>query len=563
MRKKCNNLLFCSICALLCTSCNLNFFPSDELNSELLLNDESGIEYLMDGCYAMLKDEVEYIGYSSGNSYVKHYFQMAEGPSDNTNLSGKTTSAIYQATTYMMTDNLKNVGTFWMVAYKVIYMTNTVIESTPVGSNDQLLGEAYFLRGMMHFHLVTFFSRAFCYGTDNLGIPIMTSTTSEVKRAPVGEVYAQIEQDLVQAADLMGESRGNNGYPSHDAALGLLSRLYLYMGRNDEVIATVNRMTGGATATNKLIGIEEFTQTFANARTSQEVLFCVAHETIEDRGQASIGSMYNGDGGGWGEIYPSDPLLNLYERYPTDVRYASFIIPQLQDKADPTERMVYFPDPTGEDTTAARLNLYFTLKQVGTDYTFDDNGKTYTVQQRLVNGEYTEYYVLYPNNKGQLTECAARILPKMLMRFGFPKYFSTKFSYQSGRPQLSSPIFLRWGEVILNRAEAYAKLGQNEQALADVNAIRTRAGIPAEGLFSLSDMHGYKSVEDIVADERRMELAFEGHRFFDVFRNRQDMDRRFPGQQPWTIIQHDDPKIQFPIPNAEWTVSGIEQNPGY
>ena len=76
-------------------------------------------------------------------------------------------------------------------------------------------------------------------------------------------------------------------------------------------------------------------------------------------------------------------------------------------------------------------------------------------------------------------------------------------------------------------------------------------------------MHGYTSVEDIVADERRMELAFEGHRFFDVFRNRHDLDRRYPGSQPWTVISHDDPRIQFPIPNAEWTVSHIEQNPGY
>ena len=97
--------------ALLLASCSLDFYPSDELNADMLLSDESGAEYIMDGCYALLKDEVEFIGYSSGNSYVKHFFQMAEAPADNTNLSGKTTSAVYQATTYMMTDNLKNVGT--------------------------------------------------------------------------------------------------------------------------------------------------------------------------------------------------------------------------------------------------------------------------------------------------------------------------------------------------------------------------------------------------------------------------------------------------------------------
>ena len=479
---------------LLLASCSLNFFPSDELNADMLLSNEAGAEYIMDGCYALLKDEVTYIGYSSGNSYVKHFFQMAEAPSDNTNLSGKTTSAIYQATTYMMTDNLKNVGTMWMVAYKIIYMTNTVIESTPEGSNDQLLGEAYFMRGMLHFHLVTFFAKAYCYGTDNLGVPLMTSTASKSQRASVGAVYDQIERDLKKAASLLGTSRGDNGYPCRNAALGLLSRLYLYMGRNEDVVSTVNTMLGDKPANSVLISGADFTRTFADARTSKEVLFCVAHELTDNRGQGSIGSMYNGDGGGWGEIYPSDPLLNLYERYPTDVRYASFIQPQLQEGADPAERLVYFPDPTGDNPTEGRLCLSFSVTATADGYAFKDGDKTYIVKPHIVNGEYTEYRVQYPDKNGQLTDCAARILPPMKMRFGYPKYFSSKFSYQDGEPQLSSPVFVRWGEVILNRAEAYAKLGETEKALTDVNAIRSRAGIPAEGLFSATTMHGYTSV---------------------------------------------------------------------
>jgi hypothetical protein len=51
---------------------------------------------------------------------------------------------------------------------------------------------------------------------------------------------------------------------------------------------------------------------------------------------------------------------------------------------------------------------------------------------------------------------------------------------------------------------------------------------------------------------------------FDVYRNKQNMDRRFAGAQPFKIIEWDkEPHIQYPIPNNEWTVSGIEQNPGY
>jgi hypothetical protein len=70
-------------------------------------------------------------------------------------------------------------------------------------------------------------------------------------------------------------------------------------------------------------------------------------------------------------------------------------------------------------------------------------------------------------------------------------------------------------------------------------------------------------VLDVVLDERRMELAFEGHRMFDVYRNKRDMDRRFGGVQTWEVVKWDDPRIQYPIPYGETSVSGIPQNPGY
>ena len=144
-----------------------------------------------------------------------------------------------------------------------------------------------------------------------------------------------------------------------------------------------------------------------------------------------------------------------------------------------------------------------------------------------------------------------------------PIYYVSKFSYQDGDPMLSSPVISRWGEVILNRAEAYARLGQDAKALEDVNVIRTRAGIPAEGMFAAGNMHGYTSALDVVLDERRLELAFEGHRLFDLIRNKKQVNREFPGAQPWEIVEPTDDRFQYPIPNNEWTVSGIEQNPGY
>ena len=142
----------------------------------------------------------------------------------------------------------------------------------------------------------------------------------------------------------------------------------------------------------------------------------------------------------------------------------------------------------------------------------------------------------------------------------YMRYYNTKFSYQDGMAMMTSPVFLRWGEVVLNRAEAEAKLGQDAKALEDVNIIRTRAGIPALTSGDVSSL-GYKNMLELVLDERRMELCFEGHRFFDVFRNNLPMDRRYVGYHTWEIIQPNDPRIALLISQDEINSAGIPQNP--
>lgn len=553
------------------SSCNLDTFPSDELNSDLLLQDAKGAEYIMDGCYAVLKDEVDFLGYASGNCYVRHYFQLSEFPADNICLSAHTTDPLYEATAYMMTDGLKNVGTLWMVAYKVIYMTNTVIETLDPSKpeNNQLLGEAYFMRGLMHLHMVTLYAQPYSYGRDNLGVPLRLTTSSEgIVRNPVGDVYDQIVADLRKAADLMSSKprvAGNAGYPCKEAALGVLSRVYLYMEDYDKCIAAVDEALNGAAPDSKLEPTATFKDYFANAKSSKETLFCIVHETSDDRGQSSIGSMYLKDGIGWGEIYPSDPLMYIYERNPEDVRM-SYILPQYSGK---TGKKVYVTVPASEGNPEAPHIKYVTnlIDDGAGNYTFKgSDNNTYPIEKRMVNGEREAdpagpYYEYYANYMGE--DCMVRIDNDITLRTGYtiPMIFISKFSYQDGNPMLSSPVFCRWAEVILNRAEAYARTGKDAEALADVNVIRTRAGIPT---YAVGDLQGYKNVIDVVMDERRLELAWEGHRHFDMCRNKLPMDRRYAGAQPFKIVDPTtEPHIIYPIPNNEWTVSGIQQNPGY
>ncbi len=555
------------------SSCDLDTFPDDETNAEVLLKSAKGGKTVMNGCYALLKDEIEYQGYASGNTYVRHYFQLSEYPSDNICLSAHTTDPLYEATAYAMNDGLKNVGTLWMLGYKVIYMTNSVIDKLPESDpeNKQVLGEAYFMRGLMHLHLVTLFAQPYSYGQNNDGIPLRTSvSTDKTIRNSVGDVYEQIAADFRKAADLLGPSRGaatnKSCYPSHDAALGLLSRVYLYMGKYDECIAVVEEALNGATPDSKLEHGAKFASYFANAKSSSETLFCLGHIASDNKGQSSIGSMYLKDGIGWGEVYPSDPLMYLYERYPSDLRYTSFIVPQFSGK---DIKMVYVTTPaTDGGAEAPHIKASFKLEDDGAgNYSFTESGKKYAIEARKINGEgrpddageYVEYHVNYDGE-----DCLCRINKDVTLRIGFtiPMVFVNKFSYQDGDPMLSSPVFCRWGEVILNRAEAYAHKG-DAKALEDVNVIRARAGIPAEGMFATDKMHGYDNLLDIVLDERRMELAFEGHRTFDVYRNKKNMDRRYAGAHPFKVVPYTEPHIQYPIPNDEWTASGIKQNPGY
>jgi starch-binding outer membrane protein, SusD/RagB family len=131
----------------------------------------------------------------------------------------------------------------------------------------------------------------------------------------------------------------------------------------------------------------------------------------------------------------------------------------------------------------------------------------------------------------------------------------TKFASRSGTNNIDNVPVIRLPEVILNMAEAYATPGSdvyNETAaLEQLNKIRERAGI---GRVSYS---GEILFNDIIL-QRRLELAFEGHRFFDLKRLGSDIIKESGN------IQHSDFRILANIPVREAVPNTqVEQNPGY
>ncbi len=161
---------------------------------------------------------------------------------------------------------------------------------------------------------------------------------------------------------------------------------------------------------------------------------------------------------------------------------------------------------------------------------------------------------------------------------GIEIYYVTKFSFQGGSPNLSSPVMFRLAEMYLNRAEANAKLGNVTEALNDLDEIRKNRGL--ENSLYNGVVPGGSTALDLVLKERRIELAFEGHRALDVYRNNLVMDRSYwgyhlPGLKETDIdlsktptgyqneiVQPTDPRIIYFIPIDEISSNNLcVQNP--
>jgi hypothetical protein len=114
---------------------------------------------------------------------------------------------------------------------------------------------------------------------------------------------------------------------------------------------------------------------------------------------------------------------------------------------------------------------------------------------------------------------------------------------------------IRFAEVILNRAEAYARLGQLSAAVDDLNQTRVRAGL-APLVLGVTVANNMQAVLDAIWQERRLELAFEGFRWPDLVRT---------GRAVAVLGITDRPhQVLYPIPQAELDVApNVTQNSGY
>jgi hypothetical protein len=384
-------------------------------------------------------------------------------------------------------------------------------------------GQLLFLRALNHFIVAEVYSYmpgAIVAAQNRGGIPIMLSYTDNVDtarvtlpaRAPIDNVYAQIVADLENANSKFGQAvtfnDGNVSVANKAAILGLLSRVNLYRKNYTEA----KRWSDSCTSKfgSRLRTAAQYVNSWRQA-THEETLFQVRFaSTAENIGvneslQTSYTTLVTSGGattGGFGDLVPTLTLM-------TDLGITIGTVNTTTGVITP-----------GHNTTSfASANLVIASR------TADVRNLLYEV-----------------GTSGR----------------GLRKVETTKFLGKNGAINLDNVPVLRIAEVYLNRAEAEATTGSpvfdEAAALADLNVIVTNRGLPA-----FVGLTGSALYEEILK-QRRVELAYEGHRFFDLKR----LGRNLVKGPHYNDVAFTDFRILPPIPQREVDVNpNMQQNFGY
>lgn len=200
--------------------------PSSQLSSATVFEEPATANAAMTDIYAKLRDT----GLMAGTGYGMHAALGAY--SDELDYYG----AVDGGTTFFYNNTLlPNNGDsalWWSASYNQIYSANAVYEGVNASTKlsqtvkDQLMGEALFVRAMLHFYLVNL------YGD----VPYITTTdylqNQVVHRMATADVYTHIIADLETAQTLLPTNYvgGTRVRPNRFVASALLARVYLYHG---------------------------------------------------------------------------------------------------------------------------------------------------------------------------------------------------------------------------------------------------------------------------------------------------------------------------------------------
>ncbi len=525
------------------SSCS-DFLDEDARGVENLDNyfaSEDDAESFLTGCY----NAITYHGWWQ----VENFWILTDMCSDDAWMGNTTQSQ----SDYISLAHYQGVGqsngtisNFWQYRYKGILRCNIAIENIPEANildeekQERFVAEAKFLRAYFYFELVTNFG----------GVPIidgfqMPEEVEGITRSSAEEVYALVEQDLKDAAEVLPQrseySEDDMGRATRGAALGMLGKCYMY----EEKYAEAKEVFETLISEGEYALMDDFGKIWnIDYENNEESLFEVQNmysESYELGGSLSIvsGNRSGGDQDGWAWGLPTANLEN------------AFI------EAGDTERL-----------------KWTIVKHGATEIAGEDNFEELVSLQGDQNGDGT--YCIDPSKHK-----SARISRKIYMPLA-----KRPDNYNQPKVPMNY-IILRYADVLLLYAEACYETNDQATARTYLNMIRSRVNLP-------SVTSSGTDLRDAIRLERRLELACEYHRIYDIRRWTDDNGKKAicnimgpsgtfvlwntnsatADPYEWAnqieasdkgISFDEDRDLLFPIPLYEITQSNgsITQNPGW
>ncbi len=415
-----------------------------------------------------------------------------------------------------------NINDIWVRLYNCLSRVNTAIAVLNTCDDSyelkyQRLGEMRFLRAYGHFLLKRLFKN----------IPFVDEsleyddyiTLSNVEYSN-DEGWQKIIDDVEYAYNTLPTSQADKGRPTRAAAAAFLAKAYLYKAYRQD-----DKQTNKVTSVDKadLMKVVEYSDK-AIYEENGYALESDFHnnfrpETQYENGCESIWAMQysTNDGSTYGNLNwsyglivpniagvtdggcdfykPSQNLVNAYRTGADGLPIANFNSTDydlIQDNADP--------------------RLFLTIGIPSLPYMFNDN---YIVEQ---TSSWSRSNGLYGYNVTLKQNVDPALINQYLIK---GSYWASPMNR----------IVFRYADVMLERAEALAQLGETTQAIELVNQIRSRAKQSTAVISSYQSKYGVKMLIsnytgtydqaetlDIVKTERRLEMGMECERFFDLVR---------------------------------------------
>jgi hypothetical protein len=443
-------------------------------------------------------------------------------------------------------DNPPYQGYNWNEVYSSVRDLNLFIQNVqgsdalPTDTRETLLGEAYFLKGFFFHNLMKL------YG----GIPVIDKVFElqggvaqyQVDRSTFATTVDEIVADLDSAATMLGMEARRKGTATKGAAMALKSRVLLHAasdlyhdspfsgsGKAEFVSYTggnqQDRWQKAAEAAEAVMDLNAYSLEQTSNHQQYHELFTKGNPsgTIwaryfnEDASYNHNQSTFVSPNGyfSWSGDTPTQQHVNAYEMADGSQFEWEGGDPSLPDPEEsaPDRDPVDAENPYEDRDPRLYANIQFSgadwrARPSGTPSSKDPEGVIQTGLYETVNddGSTSMEFGLDTDEGPQ---------PWNSSQSGYNLRKFVDRDIVSHQEQAYNPwIFIRYAEVLLNHAEAEAELGNPGEAVASLNKVRNRVGMPDVP----TDGGPNRTLMERIRQEREVELAYEGHRYFDVRR---------------------------------------------